>query len=98
MPKFIDIDTHPFTKAQLRFFRRELEKAGGAKELMIEKEAWTKKNGSWEIGNFKNIEEYKEKYLTGVYEPLREYYNTEVPYFFWSNLYEMLRMVNPRIK
>ena len=39
---------------------------------------------------YKDIEEYKTKYLTGAYEPLRTMYNTEMPYIFWSDMYEML--------
>ena len=98
MSKFIDVNTSPFTKKQLRQFRKEIEKSGGTDELMIEKQALKINNGCREIAIYKDIQEYREKYLTGVYEPLREYYNTEVPYVFWSKLYEMLKKVNPKFQ
>jgi hypothetical protein len=34
---------------------------------------------------------YKEKFLTGEYEPLKEFLDTEIPYEFWSMFYETLR-------
>jgi hypothetical protein len=42
---------------------------------------------------YEDIEGYKEKYLTGVYESLRPLYKTEVPYVFWSRLYELLQRI-----
>ena len=45
------------------------------------------------IASYKDIEDYKEKYLTGVYKPLRRYYYTELPYVFWSKLYEKLQLI-----
>lgn len=98
MPKYIDIDTKPFTKPMLRYFRAELEKAGSADELMIEKEALKHCSGASVMITHKDVEAYKEKYLTGVYEPLREHYNAEIPYVFWSRMYEMLKRVNPHIQ
>lgn len=98
MSKFKDINTYPFTKEQLRFFRREIERAGGTDELMIEKEALKTDKGSREIVVCKNMAEYKEKFLVGVYEPLREHLTTNIPYVFWSKLYTSLRKVNPKVK
>lgn len=98
MSKFIDINTSPFTKKQLRFFRRELEKAGGTEELMIEKEALKHQDGLSILVTHKDMEDYKKKFLTGIYEPLREHYNTEIPYVFWSKLYEILKKINPHIQ
>lgn len=98
MPKFIDIDTKPFTKPQLRQFRRELEKAGGFDELMKEKQALKPTGSGSFIDKFKDIQEYREKYLCGKYEPLREHYTTEVPYSFWAEMYQMLKRVNPHIE
>lgn len=98
MSKFIEANTFPFTKAQLRFFRRELEKAGSSDELMKQKEALKAETGTTVIAIYKNQHEYREKFLIGVYEPLREYYNTDVPYVFWSKLYDALMAVNPRVK
>jgi hypothetical protein len=95
MSKFIEINTSPFTTKQLRFFRREIERAGGTDELMLEKEALKIEDQRTIIARYEDKEKYKEKFLTGVYAPLREHYDTEVPYVFWSRLYEMLRMVNP---
>ena len=98
MSKFIDINTSPFTKKQLRFFRKEIEEAGSTDELMIQKQALKKQNSCREITTYKDIEEYKEKFLIGVYEPLREHYNTKVPYIFWGKLYEFLKKVNPKVQ
>lgn len=98
MSTFRSINTFPFTTAQIRMFRREIEKAGGTDELMLEKKALKREGNCMYIAIYKEIEEYKEKFLTGVYEPLREHYNTEIPYVFWSKLYEMLRKVNPKVK
>ncbi len=98
MSKFIDTNTFPFTKAQLRFFRRELGKAESTDELMKQKEALKTDDSTTVIAIYKDQQEYKEKFLTGVYEPLREYYNTDVPYVFWSKLYDALLAVNPKAK
>lgn len=94
MSKFIEKNTYPFTREQIRLFRKEMEEAGGSEELMIKKEALKTTNGCMEIALYRDIEEYKEKYLSGVYEPLREHYDTEIPYVFWGRLYNALKNVN----
>lgn len=98
MSKFINIDTSPFTKPMLRHFRAELEKAGGTEELMLEKEAVKHQNGLSILVTHTDMEAYKEKHLIGAYEPLREHYNTEIPYVFWGRMYEALKKVNPHIQ
>jgi len=84
------IKPHPFTGEQLNHFINELKESGGVDELMLEKEAIKKDGETPTILNYENIEEYKNKYLTGIYESLRKDFNTTVPYVFWSRLYEVL--------
>ena len=98
MSTFIDINTFPFTRDQIRAFRRELENMGDFDSLMRAKEALKTKEGCTFICLYDNVAEYKEKYLCGVYEPLREHYSTQVPYTFWGKLYQILKKVNPKIQ
>ena len=85
--------TYPYTRDQLKYFKAELREAGGVDELMIKKEA-LKRNGEMTlIVTIKDIEGYKRKHLTGIYKPLQAVYNTEVPYVFWSRVYDMLRRI-----
>ncbi len=90
MPKF---KTYPYTKNQLKYFKREIKKAGGFDELMVQKEALTRDHNMTFIKIYRDKEKYREKFLIGVYESLRANYNTEVPYVFWSRLYEMLQRI-----
>lgn len=87
MPKYI---TYPYTRSQLKYFKREIRKAGGFEELMFEKDALKKDDDMTMIAIYQDKESYEEKYLNGIYEPLRAIYNTEVPYVFWSRLYKMI--------
>ena len=79
------------TKAQLSFFAKELEEAGGFDELMIKKKAIEKNEGKIYTFTYNDIEKYKETHLIRVYEKLRPYFNTKVPYAFWSQLYIALK-------
>lgn len=79
------------TKNQLAFFAEELEEAGGFDELMIAKKAIEKNEGKIYTFTYKDIEKYKETHLIGEYEKLRPYFNTKVPYAFWSQLYIALK-------
>lgn len=83
--------TYPYTFDQLRHFRDEMKEAGGIDELMIQKRALRRDGKSTRILTQKNIDAYKRKYLTGVYESFRNNYQTEVPYVFWSKLYELVQ-------
>lgn len=78
---------YPFTSKHFVKFKRELRRVGDFNTLMVMKHALEIKNGLTFIGLYKNIEEYKTKYLRGKYATLRPHYNTEVPYVFWSKLY-----------
>ncbi len=80
-----------FSYGQLKYFAKELEEADGFNELMFRKRAFIRKNGSIFIAIYENINEYKEKYLTGEYESLRSIYKTKIPYTFWSKLYLELK-------
>jgi len=86
MPKKI----HPFTAEQLEYFINEIKEAGSADALMVQKEALKLGEQSTVIALYQDIESYKEKYLTGIYESLRPIYDTEVPYAFWGRLYNAL--------
>ena len=80
------------TKKQLNFFAEELEQAGSFDDLMILKKAIERdEKGKIYTFTYKNIDKYKESYLTGVYEKLRPHFNTKVPYAFWSQLYIALK-------
>lgn len=83
--------TYPYTFDQLRKFKKELKEAGGVEELMLEKEALIRNGEMTIIATLEEdeLEVYKEKYLTGVYESLRNNLTTKVPYVFWSKVYEM---------
>lgn len=83
--------SNPFNPKHLVKFRRELKRAGGDFDmLMRSKLALETKNGMTMISLYKNIEEYKQRFLVGGYVTLRPFYNTEVPYTFWSKLYMTL--------
>ena len=81
----------PFTIEQLVFFRKELKNSEGDFDvLMLDKDALKSEGGSLVIKEYEDKKSYKEKYLTGIYEPLQKYYNTTVPYVFWGLMYAML--------
>jgi hypothetical protein len=82
-----------FTLQQLKYFENEIKEAGGVDELMLRKEALKLVKDMTMIATYKDIEGYKEKYLTGVYQSLRTHYYTEVPYVFWSKLYDALQKI-----
>ncbi len=82
--------TFPFTSDQLIKLREELDDAGSFTNLMIKKKAITHKLGMKYISMYNDIEKYKAKYLTGVYETLQPFYETEMPYVFWSDMYDVL--------
>lgn len=86
-----NIKTFPFTATQLEKFRNEMNKAGGFDELMFEKKALSRKMEMKFIPQCHEIKEYKEKYLIEEYESLRPFYETDMPYVFWSLFYETLR-------
>jgi hypothetical protein len=97
MIKYTNVEkkAHQLTTIQimpsaLTFFAKELNEAGGFDDLMIKKKALERINGSSFIITHNNIQEYKEKYLTEKYRPLRPYFNTKIPYSFWSQLYVAL--------
>jgi hypothetical protein len=81
--------TYPFTKDQLLCFSNELKRAGGDFDaLMLGKKALELKGNSLEIVIYKDIEDYKLKFLTGIYESFRMHYDTEAPFIFWGQLFE----------
>ncbi len=85
-----DIDTFPFTERHLKKLRREIREAGDFHELMIRKEALERKNGMKYIPHYYDIEGYRKKHLTGVYASLREFYDTDIPFLFWSEMEQEL--------
>ncbi len=80
----------PFNEEQLNQFQNELKLAGGFHQLMIEKKALSSRMGMKYICLYYDQERYRKKYLIGVYESLRPFYDTEMPFVFWSELYEVL--------
>ena len=92
-----DSKTFPFTEAQLNNLRSELDDAGSFLKLMRKKKAITRTMGMQYIRICNDIESYKQKYLTGVYESLRPYYETEMPYLFWTGMYEILLKVEGKV-
>ena len=76
-----------YTSSQLSFFAKELKDSGGFDELMINKKALEKVEERYSIITYQNTKEYREKFLKGKYRSLRPYFNTKVPYSFWSQLY-----------
>ena len=81
----------PFTIEQLVFFKKELKNAGDDFDaLMAEKEALRLEGSSLVIMEHEDKEAYKENHLMGIYEPLRKYYDTKVPYIFWGQMNELL--------
>jgi hypothetical protein len=81
---------YPFTVKQLLFFEAEIKEAGGFDILMRKKEAVLFLHGIQYIVEC-DIEEYKTKYLTGIYESLQEYYKFRTPYVFWARMHAMLK-------
>jgi len=70
-----------------KFFAKELKEAEGFDELMITKKALEKIDDRFTIISYPNAKDYKKKFLTGEYRPLRPYFNTKVPYSFWCQLF-----------
>ena len=90
MPNANEIKTFPFIKEHMETFKQEMEKAGGFDELMFQKKALQRRFGMKYIRKYRNIKKYKSKFLTGVYESLQPFYDTEIPYIFWNALYEVI--------
>mgnify|MGYP001597942674 CR=1 FL=1 len=86
-----EIKLNIFSKIHLSLFAKELREAGGFDELMIIKKALERVDGRSYILSYQNIKEYKKQYLIGKYRGLRSFFNTKVPYSFWSQLYLALR-------
>ena len=84
--------TSPFTEDHLIKFRNELDDAGSFFKLMLRKKAISRRMGMKYIRIHNDIEKYKRKYLTGGYTSLHEVYETEMPYIFWNEMYEVLLM------
>jgi hypothetical protein len=72
-------------------FKKEIQSAGGFDELMIEKRALERIDGRSLIVTHEDIGAYEEKFLVGKYKKLRPFYNTKIPYSFWSQLYLELK-------
>ncbi len=83
-------DIFPFTKEQLNHFQKEMDTAGGFHALMYLKKALEPRMGMKYITQYQNVKRYREKYLTGAYQTLQPFYDTEMPFIFWSEMYEVL--------
>src|SRR5690348_11284564 len=84
-----NLKTFPFTVKHFVKFKNELKQTGGFEELMFKKQALKLKGEVAYINIYNDIEEYKHKFLVGVYSTLRHFYDTEMPYIFWSDLYRL---------
>jgi len=80
----------PFSGKHLEKFRKELDQAGNFDNLMLKKGALKRQGGMKYICLIKDIQEYKRRHLKGIYATLWPMYDTEMPYVFWSNMYEIL--------
>jgi hypothetical protein len=90
MPEITSKTFYPFTVKQLMVFQEEIKEAGSFEKLMRQKEALKYIGGErWEV-TMQDIEYYKDKYLIGIYKPLREHYSTDRPFAFWSRMNLML--------
>ncbi len=89
MPEITSKTFYPFTIKQLMVFQEEIKDAGNFYELMRQKQSLQYKGGTWTIA-MQDVEYYKDKYLIGIYKPLREHYSTETPFTFWTSMLEML--------
>lgn len=87
----MDDDIFPFTEIQLKKLEKEIDNAGSFDKLMIQKKALSIKDGIKYISSFTDIEGYKGQFLTGVYKPLQEMYDTEIPLVFWSDMNDTLQ-------
>ena len=85
-----EFDPFPFEIHQLKFFRKEITRTGGFKNLMFEKQALSMNNGIQEILKQYKVEEYKKKFLKGPYRQLWDYYDTDIPYLFWDEMLSAL--------
>jgi hypothetical protein len=90
MEKEVCKKPYPYTFEMLEHFEKEITDAGGVDELMLKKKALKQNGESTMIATYKDIEGYKEKFISGVYESLRPFYSTEVPYVFWSLMFDAL--------
>jgi hypothetical protein len=89
MSKFTAINIFPFTVKQLIHLEDEIKEAGSFDLLMRKKEALLCLQDTQYIVECE-VEEYKSKYITGIYEPLRSHYTTRTPYTFWVRMYAQL--------
>jgi len=85
----LNLETFPFNHYHFRKFNQELKTAGSFDALMLKKEALKREGGMKFIRLYYNKEEYKQKYLKGVYSDLRSMYDTEMPYVFWGDLHAL---------
>ena len=85
-----EMETFPFSESHIVRFKNELEKAGSFEELMIKKLALRRENGAITVLKFTDVDNYKEIFLNGVYASLKEFYDIDVPYLFWSELHKVV--------
>ncbi len=84
-------ETFPFSESHIEKFKDELIKAGGFDELMFKKFALKKENGITYVATYDDIETYKEVFLVGIYESLKDFYDTDTPYSFWTELNDIVQ-------
>ena len=82
-------DIFPFSEKQLARFRLEIDEAGGFDDLMVAKRALSLEGEVIQIAKT-DIEKYREKFVSGDYESVKEFYDIEEPYDFWRDFYNVL--------
>ncbi|MBK9638161.1 MAG: hypothetical protein IPO63_10220 [Bacteroidetes bacterium] len=64
-----------------------MKKAGGFYELMYKKEAIILRRGLKIVAIKYDIDAYKMKYIKGIYNELKPFYDCEIPILFWLELF-----------
>lgn len=87
------VKIYPFTIEQLQYLQKEIDEAGDINEMLVKKEAMIKNEQKTIIGKYHDIEEYKKKHLIGIYQPLRRFYRTKIPFTFWLKMITLLKKI-----
>ena len=91
MPTIEDKENFPFTREQLIHLRKEIDKAGSFEKFLQQKHAIHYEGDKVLLCQLEDVEGYKQRFLTGTFEPLRFYYDTEpYPFLFWKAFFEAL--------
>ena len=87
------VKIYPFTIEQLQFLNKEIDEAGDINDLLVKKEAMIKNEHKNIIARYHDVEGYKKKHLIGIYQPLRRFYRTKIPFTFWLKMITILKKI-----